>query len=215
MPIEETLMLIENHWISFFITVVFLYYIIKIINLYYNKLEKKIIKDHAKDLKEKWPKTIAKNNIIHQLLYKILYKYNWDRAYIYEYHNWWHSISWIDFLKCSNTFEVLNENTRQRQHKLQWLPIWMFAFWNMKVLRNQITFVENIESIKDQDFTAYQMLKQQEIKSTFIIWLYDAQNNPIWFFWIDYITNEMECIDEIEMKKDLEVLSYKMAWLLY
>jgi hypothetical protein len=46
----------------------------KITNLFYIKLERKIIKDHAKDLKEKWPETIKKNTIIHQLLYKALYE---------------------------------------------------------------------------------------------------------------------------------------------
>jgi hypothetical protein len=45
----------------------------------------------------------------------------------------------------------------------------MFAFWNMKVLNKKTTFVQDIEDIKHEDFTAYQMLKQQDIKSTFLI----------------------------------------------
>jgi hypothetical protein len=75
--------------------------------------------------------------------------------------------------------------------------------------------VQDIEDIKHEDFTAYQMLKQQDIKSTFLIWLYDAQNNPIWFFGIDYTQNNIEWIDEAEMIRELEIESYKIAWLLY
>jgi len=93
MTIENTIILIENHGITFLITGFVLYYMAKIVNLYYKKLESKIVRDYAKDLKEKWPETIKKSTIIHQLLYKALYEYKGDRAYIFEYHNGGHSIS--------------------------------------------------------------------------------------------------------------------------
>lgn len=207
-------MLVENHGISFVITGMVLYYMWKLTNLFYMKLEKKIISDHAKDLKEQWPKTIEKNSIVHQLLYKALYEFKWDRAYIFEYHNGGHSISGIDFLKCSNTFEVVNENVQQHQKDLQNLPIGMFAFWNIQILKKQTICHADIEELKNYDLWAYQILKQQGIKSIFIIGLYDAQGHAIWFFGIDYINWEMPTCDA-KMKKDLEILSYKIAWLLY
>lgn len=211
---ESTIIAIENHWITFVITAFVLYYMAKITNLYYTKLEKKIIKDHAKDLKQKWPDTIKNSTIIHQLLYKALYLYNWDRAYIFEYHNGGHSISWIDFLKASNTFEVVNENIQQHQKELQNLPIGMFAFTNLKILKKQTIYITDVEDIKNEDLWVYQMLKQQNIKSICIIGLYDAQWHPIWFFGIDYTSKQMDKFGE-NMKKDLEILSYKIAGLLY
>lgn len=87
MPIDQIVLLIENKGISFLITVGVLYYMFKLANLFYSRLESKIIKNHAKDLKENWPKTIEKNTIIHQLLYKALYEFRADRAYVFEYHN--------------------------------------------------------------------------------------------------------------------------------
>lgn len=214
MTLESTLIAIENHGITFVVTAFVLYYMAKIANLYYTKLEKKIVSDHAKDLKEKWPQTIEKNTIVHQLLYKALYEYRWDRAYIFEYHNGWHSISGIDFLKASNTFEVVNENVQQHQKSLQNLPIGMFAFWNLKILQKQAICIPDIETVKNEDVWAYQVLKQQDIKSIYLIGLYDAQGHPIWFFGLDYTGNEMpKCTDQ--MKKDLEILSYKIAGLLY
>jgi len=76
MTIEQIILLIENHGIAFVITGMVLYYMWKLTNLFYTKLEKKIINDHdVKDLKEKWPQTIEKNLIIHQLLYKALYEF--------------------------------------------------------------------------------------------------------------------------------------------
>ena len=107
--LEKFFILIENHWITTVISTGVLYFMFKVANLLYSRVEQKIIKWHSKDLKEKLPKTIEKNSTIHQLLYKALYQLNCDRAYIYEYHNGWHSISGIDFLKASNTFEVVND----------------------------------------------------------------------------------------------------------
>lgn len=214
MAIEEILKLVENHGISFVITLWVLYYMFKISNLFYMKLEKKIIHDHAKDLKEKWPKTIEKNSIVHQLLYKALYEFKWDRAYIFEYHNGGHSISGIDFLKCSNTFEVVNENVPQHQKDLQNLPVGMFAFWNLQILKRQTICLKNIEDMKNQDIWVYQLLKQQGIKSIYVIWLFDAQGHPIGFFGIDYTNWEIPSCDT-KMMKDLEILSYKIAGLLY
>jgi len=150
MSVESTMIAIENHGITFVITAIVLYYMVKITNLYYTKLEKKIIKDHAKDLKQMWPQTIEKNTIVHQLLYKALYEYHCDRAYIFEYHNGGHSISWIDFLKASNTFEVVNENVQQHQKDLQNLPIGMFAFTNLKILKKQIMCIKDIETLKSE-----------------------------------------------------------------
>jgi hypothetical protein len=82
-----------------------------------------MISQHAKDLKEKWPMTIEKNNLIQQLLYKAMYEFGGDRAYIFEYHNGGHSISGIDFLKASNTFEVCNATIHPQQILLQNLPV--------------------------------------------------------------------------------------------
>lgn len=214
MTIEQILILINNHWITFVITAWVLYFLFKITNLFYIKLERKIIKDHAKDLKEKWPETIKKNSIIHQLLYKALYEMGWDRAYIFEYHNGWHSISWIDFLKCSNTFEVVNEMIQPKQVLLQNLPIGMFAFWNLQVLANKPVCVLDIESIKTKDVWAYQVLKQQWIKSTLVFGLYDAQSNAIWFFGVDFINKKINDCNEETIRK-MELLSYRIAGLLY
>ena len=214
MSVESTIILVENHGITFVITAGVLYYMFKITNLYYKKLESKIVKDHAKDLKEKWPDTIEKSTIIHQLLYKALYEYKWDRAYIFEYHNGGHSISWIDFLKASNTFEVVNENIQQHQRDLQNLPIGMFAFTNLKILKKETMCIKDIETLKHEDLWIYQMLKQQGIKSMYVNGLFDAQWHPIWFFGIDYTWSEMTTCN-VKMQKDLEILTYKIAGLLY
>lgn len=214
MTIEQIILLIENHGITFVITGMVLYYMWKLTNLFYTKLERKIINDHAKDLKEKWPQTIEKNSIVHQLLYKALYEFKWDRAYIFEYHNGGHSISGIDFLKASNTFEVVNDWIQPQQILLQNLPIGMFAYWNLKILKKETICMQDIEEIKQTDLWAYQILKQQDIKSIFVIGLYDAQGHAIGFFGIDYTKWQMPSCDA-RMKKDLEILSYKIAWLLY
>ena len=213
MELKETFLLIENHWLSIVITAWVIYFMFKIANLFYLKLERKIINEHSKDLKNKFPETIKKNTHISQLLYKTLYQTWWDRAYIFEYHNWWHSISWIDFLKCSNTFEVVNDWVNPQQLVMQNIPIWFFWFWNQKILEKSKIIFQNIEDLKISDNSIYQNLKQQNIKSIYILWLYDSQWNPIGFFWLEFLKKQAEK-EKINIS-DLEILSYKIAWLLY
>ena len=172
-----------------------------------------MITQHSKDLKEKRPQTIEKNNIIQQLLYKAMYEFGGDRAYIFEYHNGWHSISGIDFLKASNTYEVVKGTVQPQQLMMQNLPVGVFAFWNMKVLQKQI-ICRNVEDISKEDLWAYQVLKQQGVTSLYIIGLYDAKGYPIGFLWIDYIKGTMPQMED-EKHREIERLSYQISGLLY
>lgn len=213
MAIELILKTIENHWISFVITAWVLFYLFKVANVFYLKFERKMINTHAKDLKERWPQTIEKNNLIHQLLYKAMYEFKGDRVYIFEYHNGGHSISGIDFLKASNTYEVVNQRIQPQQIGLQNLPVWVFAFWNVKVLNREV-ICKHVDEIKTEDLGAYQVLKQQGVNALYIIGLYDAKGYPIGFFGIDYISWKMPKMSD-ELKKEIEILSYQISWLLY
>lgn len=213
MWVDEIMKAIGNHWVTFIITAWVLFYLFKIANLFYVKFERKMISTHAKELKEKWPQTIEKNNMIQQLLYKAMYQFGGDRAYIFEYHNGGHSISGIDFLKTSNTYEVCNNSIAPQQIMLQNLPVGVFAFRNMKVLNRQI-ICKHIEDISKEDMWAYQVLKQQGVKSVYIIGLYDAKGYPIGFFGIDYVTKNMKDFSSDEYR-DLERLSYQISGLLY
>lgn len=78
---------LANNGIMFVVTAMVLYFLFKIGNVLFAKFERKIITQHSKDLKKKRPQTIEKNNIIQQLLYKAMYEFGGDRAYIFEYHN--------------------------------------------------------------------------------------------------------------------------------
>lgn len=213
MPIAEIIKIIENHGITFVITAWVLWYLFKVANVFYVKFERKMISTHAKELKERWPQTIEKNNLIHQLLYKAMYEFKWDRVYIFEYHNGGHSISGIDFLKASNTYEVVNNRIQPQQISLQNLPVWVFAYWNVRVLNRQ-TICKKVDDIEREDLWAYQILKQNGVRSVYIIWLYDAKGYPIGFFWVDYIADDMPKFTD-EMHRDIERLSYQISGLLY
>lgn len=213
MWVEEIIKAVSNYGITFVITAMVLYYLFKVSNVFYTKFERKMINNHSKDLKEKWPQTIEKNNLIHQLLYKSMYEFGWDRAYIFEYHNGGHSISGIDFLKASNTYEVVNSMIAPHQISLQNLPVGVFAYWNLRVLNREI-INKKIDEIEREDLGAYQIIKQDGVKSVYIIGLYDAKGYPIGFFGLDYINNDMPQLTE-KQKKDLEVISYQISGLLY
>lgn len=213
MSVEAILTAIGNYGVTFVITAMVLYYLFKIANVFYTKFERKMINNHSKDLKERWPQTIEKNNTIHQLLYRALYKFKGDRAYIFEYHNGGHSISGIDFLKASNTFEVVNSRIQPHQISLQNLPVWVFAYWNVRVLNREV-ICKNVEDIEREDLGAYQIIKQEGIKAIYVIGLYDAKGCPIGFFGLDYMTSGLPDLTE-KQKKDLEILSYQISGLLY
>lgn len=90
----------------------------------------------------------------------------------------------------------------------------MFAYWNMKILNRDIVCVEDVDDFKDKDLGVWQIMKQQDIKSIYMVGLYDAQGNPIGFFGLEYTLDKMLSCNT-KMKHDLEVLSYKIAGLLY
>ena len=213
MTIEQVIKIIATDGLTLLVTAWVLFYLFKVANVFYLKFERKMIAQHSKDLKEKRPMTIEKNNLIQQLLYKAMFEFWGDRAYIFEYHNGGHSISGIDFLKVSNTFEVCNTTIQHQQILLQNLPVWVFAFWNMNVL-NKKTICRDVDDVSKEDLWAYQVLKQNGVQSVSIVWLYDAKGLPIGFLGIDYITGKKKKMTN-EKRKQFEKLSYQVSGILY
>ena len=107
----------------------------------------------------------------------------------------------------------MNDWVNPQQLVMQNIPIWFFWFWNQKILEKSKIVFQNIEDLKISDNSIYQNLKQQNIKSIYILWLYDSQWNPIGFFWLEFLKKQAEK-EKININ-DLEILSYKIAWLLY
>lgn len=83
----------------------------------------------------------------------------------------------------------------------------------MKVLNRQ-TICKDVEDISKEDMGAYQVLKQNGVKSVYIIGLYDAKGYPIGFFGLDFITKDMPKFTD-EMHRSVERLSYQISGLLY
>jgi len=170
-------------------------------------------KDKLKKIQENWEAWVKLANRINKILYQLLYTYWACRVYVFQYHNWWKSISWIDFQRASNTYEVVSNWIKPEISLKQNLPIGVFAYWNLRIVQNKCIHYSDIERLKEEDLATYQSVKSQWIKSIYVIWLYDDNNLPIWFVWMEFCDTKVKLTDKQigEFKQE----SMKLWWLLY
>jgi len=148
------------------------------------------------------------------ILSQLMYKFGADRAFIFEYHNGGHNgVTRADFIKCSNTFEVVNAGVEPRQFTLKDVHIAMFGAWNKPIVENQPIDIPNLEDISNSDANTYAFLKSWGVKASFIRGLYDGSGNPVAFMGIDF-TREARSLTQ-EEKELLKECSLRLAEFLY
>lgn len=151
---------------------------------------------------------------INQLLREFLNECGADRAYLFQYHNGGHAVNGLDFVKCSNTHEVVSRGTKPQITGLQNLPVAMFHMWNQRVVGRSALACADVGCLAEEgDNTSYEMLKMQGIKSIYVVGVYDlAGVVPLGFVGVDYC-KEQFAMDDAELEK-LRDVSSKISALL-
>ena len=148
------------------------------------------------------------------ILSQLMYRFGADRAFIFEYHNGGHNgVTRADFIKCSNTFEVVNAGVQPRQFTLKDVHIAMFGAWNKPIMESQPIDIPNLEDIAHTDANTYAFLNSWEVKACFIRGLYDGSGNPVGFMGIDFTRNSHTLSQE--EKELLKECSLRLAGFLY
>jgi len=162
---------------------------------------KVLIDGGEKEFKKNFNKSIKASSIVNGMLDKLLYSLNADRVYVFQYHNGGSNITGIPFARCSNTHERCEVGVESKIGLYQGLPLAMYGFRNDLIADNKVIKVQKLEDIRETDKSAYNLMKDQNIKSLYVAGLYTDKCMPLGFLGVDYIRQE-----RILTEEDLNIL---------
>lgn len=140
---------------------------------------------------------------IKSALYSILWKLKADRAFLFEYGEYDRRLQPIPFNYADCTAEVVSPSNSIPREKdnLQRIPLHSVPFWIQELSEKGEIHIYDVEDIRQEDTSAYEILHNQQIKSCYAISIVDFCGVPLGFVGIDYCRAHMKL-----NKKDIEVL---------
>ena len=131
---------------------------------------------------------------------------NADRVQIYDFHNGGHYANGRSALKTSCSYEVIRTGVSHKQSYLQSIPLSCLSRFVSKLMNDGFLEVKNLEEIKDEMPSTYQLKKDMEINSFYDVILNNKNGEPIGFLAVQYVKNEYNILSE---KDKQEVLKLK------
>ena len=131
---------------------------------------------------------------------------NADRVQVYDFHNGGHYANGRSALKTSCSYEVIRTGVSHKQSYLQSIPLSCLSRFVSKLMNDGFLEVKNLEEIKDEMPSTYQLKKDMEINSFYDVILNNKNGEPIGFLAVQYVKNEYNILSE---KDKQEVLKLK------
>ena len=131
---------------------------------------------------------------------------NADRVQVYDFHNGGHYANGRSALKTSCSYEVIRTGVSHKQSYLQSIPLSCLSRFVRKLMNDGFLEVKNLEEIKDEMPSTYQLKKDMEINSFYDVILNNKNGEPIGFLAVQYVKNEYNILSE---KDKQEVLKLK------
>lgn len=131
---------------------------------------------------------------------------NADRVQIYDFHNRDHYANGRSALKTSCTYEVIRTGISHKQSYLQSIPLSCLSRFISKLMNDGFLEVKNLEEIKDEMPSTYQLKNDMEINSFYDVILNNKNGEPIGFLAVQYVKNKYNILSE---KDKQEVLKLK------
>lgn len=150
-----------------------------------NFLEKRDVKEEiSNDVLDKH----AKNNYkIQTLLYNLLNQVDADRVMIYEYHNGGKTLTGVNFIKCTCTYDATDLGIPSKKSEHGNIPISTHYIWNKLLLERNPIICPNIKL--ENDSVMSQILKTEKVQSYYSFLLNDYDGKPIGFMTVEFLTN--------------------------
>lgn len=120
-----------------------------------------------------------------------------NRVSCFLYHNGGKDITGRSFQKMSMTHEIVDYNTVPVMASFQNLPRMMFPILIKKLAEQGYYYVEDIETIHQEDPTTYQSFKTRGAKSLFVQAIRAENNNVLGFVVAEFITNSFKDVKQI------------------
>jgi len=169
------------------------------IPLWKNEVKKEIRDEHVNEINKYIESSVNYDYRVNELMKELLINLKADRVYINMYHNGGTFSNGIPFIKVTNTYEVTSIGVIPQIKNFQQLPISIYAYFNKAVVLKKILQITDVESYQDRDIGTYQILKAKDVKSTYIIGLYNQQDIPVGFMGIEYCRNLIK-LDSIDVE---------------
>lgn len=169
------------------------------IPLWKKEVKKEIRDEHVNEINKYIESSVNYDFRVSELMKELLVNLRADRIYINMYHNGGTFSNGIPFIKATNTYEVTSIGVMPQIKNFQQLPISIYAYFNKAVVLKKILQITDVESYQDRDIGAYQILKAKDVKSTYIIGLYNQQDIPVGFMGIEYCRNLIK-LDSIDVE---------------
>ncbi len=131
---------------------------------------------------------------------------NADRVQIYDFHNGGHYANGRSALKTSCSYEVIRTGISHKQNYLQAIPLSCLSRFVSKLMNDGFLEVRNLEEIKDEMPSTYQLKKDMQINSFYDVILNNKNGEPIGFLAVQYVKNKYNILSE---KDKQEVLKLK------
>lgn len=170
-----------------------------------------IIKSYKNTKKEldTLPKKIKKQTSIDVLITarmeEIKELLNADRVQIYDFHNGGHYANGRSALKTSCTYEVVRTGISPKQMYLQAIPLSCISKFTRKLLDNEFLEIKNLEDIKDDMPSTYQLKKEMKINSFYDIILNNKEGEPIGFLAIQFVKNNYNISSDKDKREILKL----------
>lgn len=130
---------------------------------------------------------------------------NADRVQIYDFHNGGHYANGRSALKTSCTYEVIRTGINHKQNYLQSIPLSCLSRFVSKLMNDGFLEVRNLEEIKDEMPSTYQLKKDMEINSFYDVILNNKNGEPIGFLAVQYVKNKYNILSEKDKQEILKL----------
>ncbi|CAN2042524.1 hypothetical protein GMMP15_840027 [Candidatus Magnetomoraceae bacterium gMMP-15] len=150
-----------------------------------------LLKRKKKKVKREIDNSLFISNEINNILDLINARLNSDRSWVFQFHNGSAFINGLPYMRVTNTYERCKLGIVPQIKKLQNLPIGAAAFFTRRLFvdKENITLFDINDLIKnnEKDYTSYQILKNQCIKSIYAVSLITLDEAPLGFIGVDYV----------------------------
>ena len=130
---------------------------------------------------------------------------NADRVQIYDFHNGGHYANGRSALKTSCTYEVIRTGINHKQNYLQSIPLSCLSRFVSKLMNDGFLEVRNLEEIKDEMPSTYQLKRDMQINSFYDVILNNKNGEPIGFLAIQYVKNKYNILKEKDKQEILKL----------
>jgi len=150
-----------------------------------HEITEEILDDHAKNSYK-----------VQTLIFNLLNTFKADRIMIYEYHNGGKTLTGVNFIKCTCTYDATELGIPSKKIEYSNLPISTHYLWNKILLEKKPVIISDVNN--EKDVVIKQILKADKIKSYYNFLLLDYDTKPIGFMTVEYL-NKKYILSEEEM----------------